>query len=113
MPLFPETFPDAAMMALPPGESAVATPLLVTLAALGFNELQTAELVMSCVELSVLVAVAVNCCVAPEPTETLAGVTAMELTAPLLPPQPADINVNAAKQMASAAGLCFFRMGSP
>jgi len=113
MPLFPVTFPDVAMMALPPGENAVATPLLVTVAELGFAELHTAELVTSWVELSVLVAVAVNCCVAPEPTDTLVGATAMELMVPLLPPQPADISVNAAKQMVSAAGLQLLRTGSP
>ncbi len=43
----------------------VATPLLVTVTTDGLLELQVAEVVMSRVELSEKVAVAVNCCDCP------------------------------------------------
>jgi hypothetical protein len=73
----PLTLPDVAVMVDEPWATAVASPaaLMVAVAVVALDQV-TVE-VMLVVELSLYVAVAVNCCVAPTPMLGVAGVTAM------------------------------------
>src|SRR6266481_9863395 len=61
-----------------PIPAAVPSPAALIVATVVVNELQVTELVRFCVELSLNVPVAVNCCVVPLGIEALAGVTAMD-----------------------------------
>jgi hypothetical protein len=74
------TPPKAAVIALVPPVTPVASPAAEMLATAGVPELQVAVLVISFVDLSEYVAVAVNCCVFPTTIEAVAGVTAMLTT---------------------------------
>jgi len=74
------TDPDVAVMVELPGPPLDASPP-VTLATRGFDEVQVAELVKSCVLPSLKVPVAVNCCVAPKAITGFTGVTAMDCSA--------------------------------
>jgi hypothetical protein len=65
-------------MVLVPPASAVARPPVEMLAVAWVSEAQVTLEVISFVELSLNEPVALNCCVAPMPTEGFAGVTAME-----------------------------------
>ena len=68
------------MVALPTAK-AVASPrgvLMLTVATLASDEVQLADAVMSCIEPSVKVPVAVNCCVRPTGIEGIAGVIAID-----------------------------------
>jgi hypothetical protein len=76
--VLPEIVPEVAVMAAAPAETAVARPLLLTVAANVFNELQATDMVISWVVPSETVPVAVNCWVDPTEMIGLAGVTAME-----------------------------------
>src|SRR5260370_1282824 len=60
-----------------PTPTAVASPVLLIVATVPVAEAHTA-LLSTCVELSLNVPVAVNCCVAPLPIDGFAGVTAMD-----------------------------------
>src|SRR5262249_27086584 len=75
----PETEPTVAVMVELPTEVAVASPELLMVATPPVEEVQVASVVTSCVELSVKVAVAVNCWVVPAGMLALGGVTAIEL----------------------------------
>jgi hypothetical protein len=70
--------PRTAVMVLVPAATLVACPLLLIVATIGFEELHRTDAVMSCVELSLNVPVAVNCFVLPMGMVELLGVTAME-----------------------------------
>ncbi len=62
----------------------VASPVLLIVATLVFDELQVTELVRSPVLPSVNVPVAMNCCVVPSGIERLLGVTLMEASVGVL-----------------------------
>src|SRR5438270_749135 len=64
-----------------PVPTPVARPAVVMVATVVVAEAHVTELVRFCVELSVNVPVAVNCCVVPLATLGLAGVTAIEVNA--------------------------------
>ena len=70
--------PRTAVMVLVPAATLVACPLLLIVATLGFEELHRTDAMMSCVELSLNVPVAVNCFVLPMGIVELLGVTAIE-----------------------------------
>src|ERR1700737_387443 len=70
--------PKAAVIVEEPAPTPVASPVLLIVAAAIFDELHTTEFVMSFVELSEYVPVALNCTVAPLVMDGLTGVTAME-----------------------------------
>jgi hypothetical protein len=75
----PFTDPDAALIVTgPPNFTPVASPAALIVATVVSDELHVTVLVMFCVELSLNVPVAVNCCVFPAATEGFAGVTAIE-----------------------------------
>jgi len=74
------TPPEAAVIALVPAPTPVANPATGFVATPEVAELQVAVLVISFVDLSEYVAVAVNCCVFPTTIEAVAGVTAMLTT---------------------------------
>lgn len=76
----PLTELEAAVIVEVPRLRAVASPLTVMEAMLVFEELQVAVPVMSCVEPSENVPVAVNCCNVPSGIDGVAGATAMEVT---------------------------------
>ena len=76
--VLPATEPDAAPIVLEPRATAVARPDEVMVATEGLEEFQFAELVISDMEPSVKVAVAVNCRVAPMVIPGEAGVTTMD-----------------------------------
>lgn len=61
-----------------PAATPVAKPPLAIVATPVVTEVHVATLVRSCVLLSELIPVAVNCCVPPATTDGVAGVTAME-----------------------------------
>ena len=71
---------DAEIVVLP-ADVPVASPLLLIVATVVFDEFQPTWLVIFCVLLSEYVPVAVNCCVAPVETVALTGVTAIEVSA--------------------------------
>jgi hypothetical protein len=77
-PVEPLIEPKAAWMVVLPVAKLVTRPWLLTVAAEGFEEVQTAEAETSCVLLSLNVPVAVNCLVVPTAMVELAGVTAIE-----------------------------------
>ena len=74
----PEMLPNLAVMAAVPAATAVTRPLLVTVAAVVFDEPQVTCVVMSKFVPSEYVPVAVNCGVSPTGMLGLAGVTDME-----------------------------------
>lgn len=91
----PITAPNVAVMTAAPGSTPVASPsepaALLMAAKLEFEELQTTWVVMSFVELSVKVPVAVYCSVSPSASDEMPGVTDMETkvaaeTVSLVPP---------------------------
>jgi hypothetical protein len=77
--------PSVAAIDVEPTPTAVASPceplapLMVAMAVL--EELQVTDAVRTCVDLSLYVPVAVNCCVAPVLTVAVAGVTAIDTKA--------------------------------
>jgi hypothetical protein len=90
--VFAETSPEVAVMVVVPAVTAVASPLLSTVATAVLEELQVTEMVTSWVVPSEKVPVAVNCWVVPPGTLGLAGVTAMEdkvaeVTIRVVPPE--------------------------
>jgi len=75
----PMTAPDVALIVTgPPAFTPVAKPAALIVAMVVSDELQVTELVRFCVELSLKVPVAVNCCVFPAATDGFAGVTAID-----------------------------------
>jgi hypothetical protein len=82
--VFPDTLPEVAEIVVVPVARVVARPPAATVAAAAFVEAQVAVVVRSCVEASVYVPVAVNCCLSPLATLGVAGVTAMETSAAAL-----------------------------
>jgi hypothetical protein len=79
-PVEPLTVPKTALIVLPPVATLFRRPWLLMTAAAGFEEVQIAEPLMSCVLLSLNVAVAVNCFVVPTGMLEFAGVTISETT---------------------------------
>jgi hypothetical protein len=77
----PEIEPTDAVIVELPTASALAKPVLLTVATLAADEFHTAVELRSWVVLSVKCPVVVNCWVIPAGTVTLAGVTTIELTA--------------------------------
>ena len=79
------TDPSVAVITVPPWPALVAKPAFGAVALIvatpGTDELQVTELVTSCIELSVKVPIAVNCCFVPNEMEALPGVTAMDTSA--------------------------------
>ena len=63
--MFPETVPEVAVMVAVPAATAVTTPLLLTVATDGFDELQVTCVVISLIVPSEYMPVALNCCVTP------------------------------------------------
>ena len=83
-PVDPLIVPKAAWMVVLPVATLVTKPWLLTVAAAGFEEVQTTEAETSCVLLSLKVPVAVNGRVAPTAMVELEGVTASDTsTAPV------------------------------
>jgi hypothetical protein len=84
-PVEPEIVPNVAVMVTAPWLAELARPLepdaLLIDATLILEELQVAELVRSCVVLSVYVPVAANCRLVPFAMLGFAGITAMETSA--------------------------------
>jgi len=76
--VFPEILPEVAVMVVLPAATAVASPLLLTVATAVLDELQVTCVVISLVEPSAYVPEAVNCLVFPAGTLGLAGVTDMK-----------------------------------
>lgn len=78
----PMTLPEEAVIVVVPAESEKADPFeaasLLIVAIEGAEELQVTEAVISCVELSVKVPIAVNCCAVPTASIGFLGVTSME-----------------------------------
>jgi len=91
----PEIEPTDAVTVELPTATAVAKPVLLTVATLAADEFQTAVLLTSCVLLSVNVPVAVNCWVIPAGTVALAGITAIELKAAALTVRAAEPDIKA------------------
>jgi hypothetical protein len=79
-PVVPVTPPDIAEMVVVPAARVVARPVAAMVAAAGVDDAQVAVEVRFCVEPSVYVPMAVNCCVSPASTTGFAGVTAMVAT---------------------------------
>src|SRR5215475_14472367 len=77
----PVTKPSVAEIVVPPARKAVTDPTVVMPATYGTDELQTTDLVRSCVEVSLYVPMAVNCTILPCAAEKLTGVTAMLMSA--------------------------------
>lgn len=75
----PEMAPDVAVIVVPPAASVEARPVVLIVATEVADELHVTEELMFCVLLSEYVPVAVNCCVPPAVTDTVAGVTAMDV----------------------------------
>lgn len=80
----PLTEPEAAVIVVAPRFRAVAKPLAVIDTTPDFDELHVAVPVMSCVDPSENVPIAVNCCKVPKEIDGLAGVTAIEVTLALV-----------------------------
>lgn len=90
--VFAETSPEVAVMVVVPAVTAVASPLLSTVATAVLEELQVTKMATSWVVPSEKVPVAVNCWVVPPGTLGLAGVTTMEdkvaeVTIRVVPPE--------------------------
>ena len=81
-PVEPDTLPRVAVIVTGPWPRAVASPFdpaeLLTAATPAFVELQVTAVVRFCVDLSVKVPVAVNCCVVPPAMLGFAGITAID-----------------------------------
>jgi hypothetical protein len=111
----PLTEPEAAVIVVVPRFRAVASPLAVIDATPVFEELHVAVPVMSCVDPSEKVPIAVNCCKVPREIERFAGVTAIEVTvAPVtvsvaLEEMPTDVAVMAELP----AAIAMARPGTP
>ena len=75
----PTTAPLVALIVDVPTFTAVAKPVTLIVAFAGVPDAHVTLFVMSCVELSLNVPVAVNCCVFPAATDGFAGVTAIEV----------------------------------
>jgi len=84
----PLTLPSVAEIVLVPVFTPVASPPAVIVATEVVAEVHVTEPVKFCVELSLNVPVAVNCCVAPLAIDGLAGVTAIDCSA-----APVTVNV--------------------
>ena len=69
---------SAAVMLLVPTPAPVARPVVVIVAVVVVAEFHVTVLVITCVELSLYVPVATNCCVAPFAIDGLTGVTAID-----------------------------------
>jgi hypothetical protein len=100
--VFPDTVPELAEIVVVPVARVVARPLAAMVAVVGVDDAQVAVAVRFCVEPSVYVPVAVNCCVSPLATLGLPGVTAIETSAaavtvnvvlPVMLPEVAEIVV--------------------
>jgi len=114
--------PEVAVMVVDAAATPVASPLLVMVAAAGFDELQVAELVRLLVVPLEYVPVAVNCCMPPTGTDGLEGVRAMETKLgvetvrtvdPLTVPEVAVIvDVPAETAVANPAALMIATLGS-
>ena len=76
--VLPETVPKVAVMVAVPPETAVASPLLLTVATSVFDEFQVACVVISKLAPSEKVPMAVNCSVSPTAGIGAAGVTVIE-----------------------------------
>jgi hypothetical protein len=76
----PTTLPLVALIVDVPTFTAVAKPAALIVAFAGVPDAHVTLLVRSCVELSLKVPVAVNCCVFPAATDGFAGVTAMDVS---------------------------------
>jgi hypothetical protein len=76
--VFPEIVPEVAMMVAEPVETAVASPLLLTVATNVLDELQVTCVVIFCVVPSEYEPIAENCWVLPAGTFGLTGVTDIE-----------------------------------
>jgi hypothetical protein len=80
----PEMLPDVAVIVVVPTPTEVASPLvpvtLLIVATFVFEEFQETDDVIFCVELSVNVPVAVNCCVVPRAMLGFAGVTVIDVS---------------------------------
>ena len=76
--VFPEIVPEVAVMVAVPAATAVTTPLLLTVATDGFDELQVTCVAIRWLVPSEYVPVAVNWRVTPSGMLGLAGVTTME-----------------------------------
>ena len=75
----PDIFPTVALMVVDPAVRAVARPEFEMLILILSEEVQVAEFVMSCVELSEYVPVAANCWLAPDAIVGLSGVTDIDV----------------------------------
>ena len=74
----PLTDPNAALIVVLPVARLVASPVLLIMAAEGFEEVQRTDAEISCVLLSLKDPLAVNCLVVPTDMVELAGVTEIE-----------------------------------
>ncbi len=74
-PADPLIVPEEALIVLFPADKAEASPVELTVATAGFDELQLTKLVMFDVTPPVKVPVAVNCCCDPVVNDALAGLT--------------------------------------
>jgi hypothetical protein len=79
--VLPVMLPEVAEIVVVPAATVVARPPAAMSAVAVLDEAHVAEAVRFCVEPSVYVPVAVNCCVSPLATLGVAGVTAMETSA--------------------------------
>src|SRR6267378_2697989 len=77
----PVTLPRVALIVEVPICSAEASPVALIVATVVVPEPHTTLFVRSCVELSLNVPVAVNCCVFPAATDGFVGVTAIDTSA--------------------------------
>jgi len=112
--VLPEIAPEVAVMVEVPAATAVARPLLLTVATDVLDELQVTCVVISWLVPSEYVPVAANCIVLPTGRLGLAGVTAMEVAAgagppppPPPPPHPVSANTNANKHKIKTLNLLF------
>jgi hypothetical protein len=76
--VLPEMAPLVALIVVLPAFSADANPALLIVAVVVLDDTQVTLAVRFCVELSLYVPVAVNCCVPPAATEGFTGVTAID-----------------------------------
>jgi hypothetical protein len=108
--VLPEISPEVAVMVAVPAATAVARPLLLTVAADVFDELQVTCVVISRVVPSENVPVAANCWTTPAGMLGLAGVTATEMGPPVPPHVVRDIakDSRATKDAIAKTNLIFF-----
>src|SRR5271166_5891740 len=76
--VLPETLPLVALIVVLPNFNAAARPPLLIVAVVVLDDAHVTLAVRLCVELSLYVPVAVNCCVPPAATDGFTGVTAMD-----------------------------------